>query len=564
MAQYYSSIKTMKSARIGTIMPWGGDGNEGFTIANLPKGWIVCDGRLKDAFEFPLLASELGTTYGGNMTGGFPNYAGQFQLPDIANKAMIDLERSMLSDTKYQMGQSDAYVEVGLLLGDGTGDEPALDFGSVDSLPITYDAAADIDFSFNNPNLQLSARMTGQTISDPDFFTSITTISRKLGINHIPAHSHRTTFQSANAGFFGPQAFDTATVVMGGDDGHDRCPNHTRSEYNTCEIRGGNSKNPDWEDAATLLAYYGDEDHEHTLPRMNRFHEFINDTGKDYWSTVPAPSWHDGTPTRNSPKAPSQTVNRPNVGEVTDDFQYSPFDNDPTTTDKPDHYHPSWVGMHPRPQIQANRRNYFGYDTGSTLNQIPDNPEDPANWFTVTGVSITPGVDTIILPTGTDIRTTKTEGTAPNTTTYYIEDKIRPYRLVDGDKIEPGTHITSISRSGNDVTDYVYTIELSQNTLPGPYADPNATYTLVFKDATWPTTLSNLGSLDPDDATFGMHNHGTFDLQMSVGSLKPQPTYSLSDVSLGSVTPVNEDNALNITVTTTQPSMASVYIIKAY
>ena len=61
-----------------------------------------------------------------------------------------------------------------------------------------------------------------------------------------------------------------------------------------------------------------------------------------------------------------------------------------------------------------------------------------------------------------------------------------------------------------------------------------------------------------------MHNHGTFDLQMSVGSLKPQPTYSLSDVSLGSVTPVNEDNALNITVTTTQPSMASVYIIKAY
>ena len=123
----------MKSARIGTIMPWGGDGNEGFTIANLPKGWIVCDGRLKDAVEFPLLASELGTTYGGTISGNFPNYTGQFQLPDIANKAMIDLERSMLSDTKYQMGQSDAYVEVGLLVGDGTGDEPALDFGSVDS-----------------------------------------------------------------------------------------------------------------------------------------------------------------------------------------------------------------------------------------------------------------------------------------------------------------------------------------------------------------------------------------------------------------------------------------------
>ena len=563
MAQYYSSIKTMKSARIGTIMPWGGDGNEGFTAANLPKGWIVCDGRLKDAINFPLLASEIGKTYGGDMTGNFPNYTGQFQLPDIANKAMIDLERTMLSDPKYQNGQADASQEVGLLVGDGTGDEPALDFGSVDSLPITYDAASDIDFSFSNPNLLLSGRMTGQTISDPDFFTSITTISRKLGINHIPAHSHRTTFPSAAAGFFGPQVFDTARVVMGGSDAHPRC-SYAVSEMNRCEISGGNTRNPDWNEAATMLAYYGDSQHEHTLPIMNQFHEFKNDTGKDYWSTVPAPSWHDGTPTRNSPKATTQTVNRPDVGEVTEDFQYKPFDNDPTTTDKPDHYHPAWSGMHPKPQIQGNRRNYFGYDTGSTLNQIPDNPEDPANWFTVTGVSINPSTDEIVLPAGTDIRTLKTEGTAPNTVDYYIEDKIRPYRIVDGENIPSGTHITSISRSGNDVSDYVYTIELSQNTESGPYADPTATYTLVFKDGTWPMTLNNTGSLDPDDATFGMHNHGTFDLQMSVGSLKPQPTYSISDISLGSVTPVNEDNALNITVTTTQPSMASVYIIKAY
>ena len=85
MAQFYSSIKTMKSARIGTIMPWGGDGNEGFTAANLPKGWVVCDGRLKDGVDYPLLASEVGTTYGGNLTGDFPNFVGQFQLPNIGN-----------------------------------------------------------------------------------------------------------------------------------------------------------------------------------------------------------------------------------------------------------------------------------------------------------------------------------------------------------------------------------------------------------------------------------------------------------------------------------------------
>ena len=126
MAQFYSSIKTMKSARIGTIMPWGGDGNEGFTAANLPKGWVVCDGKLKDGVDYPLLASEIGTTYGGNLTGDFPNFVGQFQLPNISNKALVDLEKGMLSEVKYQQGQSDALSVVGDSIGDGSGDDICL------------------------------------------------------------------------------------------------------------------------------------------------------------------------------------------------------------------------------------------------------------------------------------------------------------------------------------------------------------------------------------------------------------------------------------------------------
>ena len=55
----------MKTARIGTILPWGGDGNEGFTASNIPKGWKVCDGQVADAFDYPLLFSEIGNTYGG-------------------------------------------------------------------------------------------------------------------------------------------------------------------------------------------------------------------------------------------------------------------------------------------------------------------------------------------------------------------------------------------------------------------------------------------------------------------------------------------------------------------
>ena len=68
MAAYYDSIKSMKTAKVGTILPWGGDGGSGFLPSNLPRGYLVCDGSTKDANEYPLLASILGDTYGGDMT----------------------------------------------------------------------------------------------------------------------------------------------------------------------------------------------------------------------------------------------------------------------------------------------------------------------------------------------------------------------------------------------------------------------------------------------------------------------------------------------------------------
>ena len=41
MAQFYNSIKTMKTARVGTILPWAGDGNKGFLPSNIPKGCYI-------------------------------------------------------------------------------------------------------------------------------------------------------------------------------------------------------------------------------------------------------------------------------------------------------------------------------------------------------------------------------------------------------------------------------------------------------------------------------------------------------------------------------------------
>ena len=44
----------MRAAKIGTIMPWGGDGGNGFLASNIPKGWIVCKGDTLDAADYPL------------------------------------------------------------------------------------------------------------------------------------------------------------------------------------------------------------------------------------------------------------------------------------------------------------------------------------------------------------------------------------------------------------------------------------------------------------------------------------------------------------------------------
>lgn len=550
MAQYYNSIKTMKTARVGTIIPWGGDGQEGFTAANIPKGWKVCDGKELDAVDYPLLVSEIGNTYGGTITGDFPSYGGTFVLPNITNRAMIDLEKSYLGDPKYQFGQNDANTVIGDLV---------KDFGTTSVIPTLISANADIDFVFTDPNVQLTGKFTGQTISDPDFFATISTLNRKLGMNHTPAHQHPGSFDSARAGFFGPEVFTSTNVVTGGVSPHPNCGHQVKSQPNECSFDPDQSAVPAWNNGRAMMAYYASEEYEDSMPTMDKFHEYINDTGKDYWSTVPAASWHDGTPTRNSPQATTQTVDF--VGSTyTDAFPYSPAENDPTNTDKPLHYNNAWAGLFPRPQVFANRRNYYGTDTGSNLNNVIDNPEDPINKFTVTGVSVTGGEKKFKLPPGTDIRTTKTQGTGAQAQTWYQYDKIRPFKMVDGDPFAKGAYIVGIERTGNDDTDYEYEIEMN---VPSENTGTDV-FDVTFQEGTYGTTLNTFGTNNPNDTTFTSHSHGTFDIQMSVGSMKPETTYPITNISLGSVTPENFDNALNIVVDIAQPSMVVVYLIKAF
>ena len=152
MSQNYGSIKSMKTAKIGTVMIWSGDGNEGDLLSNVPLGWILCDGRVYQANRYPLLTSVIGNSYGGTaISGDFPHYSGTIKVPDITGRCMMDLEPAMLADVRYQQGQTDVFSKLASLV---------VDDGLTVSIPTLI--SADTDLAFNvASNLLFVGKMTG-------------------------------------------------------------------------------------------------------------------------------------------------------------------------------------------------------------------------------------------------------------------------------------------------------------------------------------------------------------------------------------------------------------------
>lgn len=517
----------MKVAKIGTIMPWAGDGNEGFAISNVPKGWILCDGRLYNANRYPLLASHLGTTYGGsNFAGTFPDYEGQFRVPNMTLKMPMDLEPEYLSQTAYQYGQTDAYNK--LVSETNTGVALISGFGLTNPIQTTISANTDIDFTVD-PSLVMQGKMTQINIGDPDFSTTVYTINRKLGINHTPGHSHPGTYSKVTAQFSGPMLFEpSAITTSGGVTGS--CGTNGYSE---CQLTNASTA-ATWQNGRAIATYYGDETREFTLPTTDRFYDFV---GSSFWQNVPADSW---------PPSGTNPSSQPNASSLSYQFSGSTYTStfDVTTPNKT-HQQPAWTGVFPKPMTIANRRNYFGPITNY-------NP-DTATAFSVSNVSIPVNATSISLPAGTTIGNDFTS-IVPFMWIYTASTSTTG--------ITPGTQVLAISRTGSDTSNYVYTIELSQ-----PTNNPTALtgVTVYFKHGTFPTTLNNTTSqLDPNNSAFLGHNHGSFELQMGTGSLAPPATHPVNNVSLGDVSPESINDALNIIADVAMPALVTTFIIKAY
>jgi hypothetical protein len=611
MAARYSTIKSLKFAKIGTIMPWGGDGSDGFSPTNIPKGWIVCNGASLSASRYPLLASIIGNSYGGtNFTGQFPEYSGSFRVPNISARVLMDLEPSMLNEPKYLYNQYDAKNVLVTLVKDdgfttpintlvlsesdivfslqsidsgiinavdnigavstarkpgtygpiaargGTGEgalftvvvsnagTPSAPIGgavniSIDSGGQGYrdndvlsffdvllgnGGAPALTFQVNNgtpavnTDLTFSGKMTDIVISNPDFNTSIYTIPRKLGINHMPAHQHPSTYPYAQASGTGPMEFRPSGITRGGTVSGD-CEGYGTVN---CSLTNPTTV-PTWQDGFILATYYGDEAAENTMPTTDKFLYFPTTGDYDY-SKVPSNS----APQRSILGTPYTTT----FGDI-------PNKN---------HQQDAWTGMFPKPSAtHGNRRNYFGLSTVAA--NPPANPE-LISGFAVPNVPLQPGLTKFRLPIGTDLGTTF--------------DAIVPFMWVfgSGTGIPPGSQVLSIVRvSGTTVATYVYEIQISNITTD----TASGTETVTFRHGTYPTTINNdNGGLDPTSSSFTSHGHGTFDIAMTRGTLNAPPTFPVNNVAINNVYPESLKNALNIVINTSAPSVNITYIMRAY
>ncbi len=585
MAAYYDSIKSMKTAKIGTILPWGGDGGNGFLPSNIPKGWIVCDGSTKTASDYPLLASIIGDTYGGDMTkSGGGNYTfpyvdpsdgsnnANFRLPNLSNSLPLDLEPADLDKVEYQMGQGN--VKNVVLDDNGTklGDLVSA-YGETYDIKTSWSANADIDFTLNLSG-NLYFKYTGFTLTAPDFLESVYTLNRKLGINHTPSHSHTDQVPTVQANQKGPMVFQTdGGVEMTGSISFTNNCSGSEGPFN-CSFKDAEPHS--WQNGSVGLSMYGDDTYEKTLPMTASFMEFVTDTtnaGKNYWSQVPAGAnnWR-GTDRGAGPKTQSYKQTIPPNGKTT-----SILDIDPVAT----HAQPAQTGMFPRPMEYLNRANFYGYTplggtTPSRSDGMKDSPEQrPNSAVIVANCVLTEGSNKVTLPDGTDI--SQQYGNAPDTWKQW--DLIRPLMYVtcadNDDKykwLPEGTFVQSIEwvpDANNTASGGNYEVTLNQNMGTGDVEVPagwgTATLGLKFRDGTYPTSLNTQSTAkDPLEAAFSSHNHGSFEIGQTLGTMVGPPSHTAVNADGSALAAQSIENALNIAVDTTQPSLTMTFIIKAY
>ena len=181
---FYQESKTAKAAAIGTIMPWGGG------ITTIPKGWIICDGQFVNAADYPLLTQTIGDTYNtgtSSLTGSFPAYSGTILMPNLNEKALMDVEDAYFNGGSSPTGRvADADADARLLIQNKIGTHE-----SQSIVTAFTDVFTDIVWTLPQTDATgYQGKITGNTKVDGEGFKTIYVAPRKLGRKHIRRHTH--------------------------------------------------------------------------------------------------------------------------------------------------------------------------------------------------------------------------------------------------------------------------------------------------------------------------------------------------------------------------------------
>ena len=188
---FYQESKTAKASAIGTIMPWGGG------ITTIPKGWIVCDGQFEDAGAYPLLTQTIGDAYNTGTTslsGNFPAYTGTIKMPDLNEKALMDVEDAYFGGGGSPTGRpADEDADARILL------QPKIGTHESQSIVTAFtDVYTDIVFKLD-PTTDATGyqgKITGNTKIDGQGYHTVYVAPRKLGRKHVKRHSHPGTYDT--------------------------------------------------------------------------------------------------------------------------------------------------------------------------------------------------------------------------------------------------------------------------------------------------------------------------------------------------------------------------------
>lgn len=188
---FYQESKTARAAVVGTIMPWTGG------LSKIPAGWILCSGGVVDAADYPLLTQAVGNTYdalGGSITGNFPNYTGTIKLPDLNEKALMDIETSYFAPRVSGGTGRDADIDPDALtimspiIGDNEDNGITTIFTNV-SIDVIFNINADDRTGY-------VGKIVGNTKEDGEGTATVYTGPRKLGRKHVKRHNHSGSYRT--------------------------------------------------------------------------------------------------------------------------------------------------------------------------------------------------------------------------------------------------------------------------------------------------------------------------------------------------------------------------------